>query len=47
MNKKIPITNDNLEEVNNKTICYSKNDKLFLSNTIDIKHIDSIKQFFS
>ena len=46
MNKKIPFTNDNLEEVNNKTICYSKNDKLFLSNTIDIKHIDSIKQIF-
>ena len=46
MNIKISFTDDNLEEVNNKTICYSKNDKLFLSNTIDIKHIDSIKQIF-
>ena len=46
MNMKISFTDDNFEEVNNKTICYSKNDKLFLSNTIDIKHIDSIKQIF-
>lgn len=40
MQIKISFTDDTLGEEINKTLCYLKDDQLFLSNVIDIKHIN-------
>ena len=43
MNFKVSITYKNMEVNDNKTICFSDGDRLFLSNTIDIKYVGFFK----
>lgn len=43
MQIQISFTDKYLDEVNNKSLCELKDDQLFISNIIDIKHIDFFK----
>ena len=44
MKPRISFTDDNLSEETNKTLCYVEDGKLFLSNCVDIKHIDFFRE---
>ena len=43
MNFNISITYESMGVNGNKTICFSDGDRLFLSNTIDIKYVGFFK----
>lgn len=45
MNLKISFTYYDMNEEDVKTLCYFENDKLFLSNIVNIKHIDFFKDY--
>ena len=43
MKMEISFTDDDLGEMDNKIICHLENNQLFLSNIVDLKHIDFFK----
>ena len=47
MKSQISFTVNDLSDNSNKTLCYIEDDKLFLSNEVNIKHIDFFKEILS
>ena len=47
MKSKTTFTVNDLSDNSNKTLCYIADDKLFLSNEVNIKHIDFFKEILS